>query len=257
MKAKDPGSALALEISLLKDHIKIAFFILFNSILQLSYLLTDSITSFDLHIGKDALWSGTKFIFMWNLLLVRSLSFVFKFYKSKINNKYNFRANEEMEQLIFSFPFVNSLNNIYKAFRLYTFEYGMGRFEPKSFQRVQQIEHEAGSASMFDSLLEFGPQCVVQLKITLSTSSISYAQFVAIPIIFFTLAWTSNRDYFIEQNEDNLDPDSELKMLGLLIHPWMILIVIHSLITWISIAAILGEFISPYCLVFCAAACSF
>ena len=137
MKAEDPGTALALETRFLKDHIKIALLIVFNSILPLSYLLTDSTTSFDLHIGKVALWSGTKFTFMWNLLLVRSQSFVFKFYKSKINNKYNFRANEEMEQLIFSFPFVNSLNNIYKAFRLYTLEYGMGRFEPKRFQRVQ------------------------------------------------------------------------------------------------------------------------
>ena len=70
---------------------------------------------------------------------------------------------------------------------------------------------------------------------------------MAIPIIFFTLAWTSNRDYFIEQSEDNSDPDSELRMFIL---PWMILIVIHSLIIWISIAAILGEFIFPCYLVF-------
>ena len=110
---------------------------------------------------------------------------------------------------------------------------------------------------MFDSFLESGPQCVVQLKITLLTSSISCAQIVAIQIIFFTLARASNGDYFIEQDEDNLDPDSELKMLGLLILPWMILIVIHNLIIWISIAAILGEFISSYYLVFFVAAYCF
>ena len=103
---------------------------------------------------------------------------------------------------------------------------------------------------MYHSNLESGPQFVVQLKIILSTSSISYAQFVAIPIIFFTLAWASNRDYFIEQDADNSDPDLELKILGLLILPWMILIVIHSLMIWISIAAILGEFIFPCYLVF-------
>ena len=45
--------------------------------------------------------SGTKFMFMWNPLLVRSLSFVFNFSKSKMNNKYNFRANEEMANLYF------------------------------------------------------------------------------------------------------------------------------------------------------------
>ena len=87
---------------------------------------------------------------------------------------------------------------------------------------------------------------MVQLQIILSTSSISYVQIVAIPIIFLTLARASNR----EQDEDNVGPDLELKMLGLLILPWMILIVIHSLIIWISIAAILEKFFSPCHLVF-------
>ena len=178
MKTGDPGSTVA--IGFLKDHIKILLFILLNSTLPLSYLLSNSITSFDSHLGKDALWSGTKFILMWNPLLVRSLSFAFKFSKSKRDNKYNFRAKEEMVHLMFSFPFVNPLNNIYNAFRLYRLEYGMGRFEPKNCPKVEQIGKEASSAGMYHSFLESGPQCVVQLKMISSTSSICFAQIVAI-----------------------------------------------------------------------------
>ena len=96
MKTEDRGSTVALATGFLKDHVKIVLFILFNSTLPLSYLLTDSITSFDSHIGRDALWSGTKLILMWNPLLLRCLSFAFKFSKSASwDKKYNFRAKEE------------------------------------------------------------------------------------------------------------------------------------------------------------------
>ena len=132
------GSTVTLPSSFLKNHAKIVPFILLNSTLPLSYLLSNSITSFDSHLGKDALWSGTKFILMWNPLLVRSMSFAFKFSKSKRDNKYNFRAKEEMVHLMFSFPFVNPLNNIYNAFRLYRLEYGIGRFKPNAPKKFKK-----------------------------------------------------------------------------------------------------------------------
>ena len=254
------GSTVTLPSSFLKNHAKIVPFILLNSTLPLSYFLTDSITSFDPHIGSDALWSGTKFIMMWNPLLVRSLSFAFKFSKSKTDKKYNFRAKEEMAHLMFSFPFVNPLNNIYNAFRLYRLEYGngMGRFEPKNCEKVEQIGKEASSAGIFNSFLESGPQCVVQLKMISSTSSICFGQIGAVLTIFFVLAWASNRDYFNEPEEEKLDPDLDLKMVVvLLILPWLILIVIHSLITWMRIAAILGEFAFPCYLLFFLASYNF
>ena len=249
MKTEDRGSTVALATGFLKDHVKIVLFILFNSTLPLSYLITDEITSFDSHIGKDALWSGTKLILMWNPLLLRCLSFAFKFSKSASwDKKYNFRAKEELVHLMFSFPFVNPLNNIYNAFRLYRLEYGMGRFEPKNCPKVEQIGDESSSAGMYHSFLESGPQCIVQLKMISSTSSICYSQIVSILIIFFILAWASNCDNFTEPDEDDPELDPDLKMtVGLLILPWVILIVIHSLITWMRIAAILREFVFPPC----------
>ena len=84
-----------------------------------------------------------------------------------------------------------------------------------------------------------GSQCVVQLKIILSTGSISYSQIVSLPVSIFSDA------YFIQRGEDNSDPDPELKMVAMRIFPWMLIVVIHSITVWTCIAALLGEYVIP------------
>ena len=66
----------------------------------------------------------------------------------------------------------------------------------------------------------------------------------------FSLAWASSRAYFIQRDEDNSDPDPEIKMVAMRIFPCMFLIVAHSIIAWTSIAGLLGEYIIPCCLVY-------
>ena len=68
---------------------------------------------------------------------------------------------------------------------------------------------------------------------------------VAILIIFFILAWASNRDYFNEpdEDEDNIKPDSDLKMMmGLLLLPWVILIVTEVNISSYPATEVAGSF---------------
>ena len=98
---------------------------------------------------------------------------------------------------------------------------------------------------MFESFLESGPQCVVQLKIILSTGSISYAQIVSIPVSVFSLAWASSRAYFIQRDQDKSDPDPELNMVAMRILPWMLIVVVHSLTVWTCITGLLSEYVIP------------
>ena len=68
--------------------------------------------------------------------------------------------------------------------------------------------------------------------------SISYSQIVSLPVSIFSDA------YFIQRDEDNTDPDPELKM-AMRIFPWMLIVVIHSITVWTCIAALLGEYVIP------------
>ena len=235
----------------LKDHIKISLFLCFNSILPLTDVFTDSLTSFELYDNGHVLWSTMTFVLMWNPFIVHLLAFLFKFSRS---SRQQFDAIEELKHLVFFLPFVTPVKNIYYTIRLYTLRFGMQDFEAKNAKEVERIQDQAGSAGMYESFLESGPQCVVQMKIILSTGTYSTAQIVSLHISVFSLAWAASRAYFIQRDEDNSDPDPELKMVAMRIFPWILIVVVHSLTVWTCIAGLLGKFVIPSILIyFCAA----
>ena len=104
---------------------------------------------------------------------------------------------------------------------------------------------------MYESFLESGPQAVLQMKIILSTGSVSVFQIFSIVISIVTLALASSRAFFIQRDEDSSDPDPDLvKMVVLGTFPWMLLNVAHSLTMWTFIAGLLGRFVLPCCIVY-------
>ena len=247
---RDPASLGTRVFTFLKDHVKISLFLLFNSFLPLTDVFTDSITSFELHHDGHVLWSTMTFFLMWNPFIVHLLAFLFNFSRSKCNSRKQFEALKEFKHLMFFFPFITPLKNIYYAYRLHRLRFGMHDFEAKNAKEVERIQHETGSAGMYESFLESGPQSVLQLKIILSTGSFSTAQKISLPISIFSLAWASSRAYFIQRDEDNSDPDPEIKMVAMRIFPWMLIVVIHSLTVWTCIAGLLGEYLFPCMLVY-------
>ena len=222
--------AKTLVTNIVKDHVKISLVVIFNSILPLSYLLSDSITSFDFHVDKDPLWSGTEFILMWNPFLVRSLAVILKLVKN-----HKIPVTEELLHLVLSIPFVNQLDNIYNAFRLYRLKYG--KYPVKRVEEVQfNVEkvwpaEETRSTGVSESSLELGPQHLLHLKIILSNSNLCYAQVISLPIIFFILAWASHRE----------EAEQELAiMVPMLFLPWLLLVALHTIMIWRNVALILG-----------------
>ena len=87
-------------------------------------------------------------------------AFLFKLSSSKCNSRQQFDAREELKHLVFFLPFVTPVKNIYYAIRLYMLRFGMRDFEAKNAKEVERIQHQAGSAGMYESFLESGPQCV-------------------------------------------------------------------------------------------------
>ena len=230
--------------SFFKEFVKLGVFFFFNSLLPGSDVGTDLYTCIDLYRTGHILWASATFFFMWNPFIVQ-----FLFMMARLWHKSSeFEAKEELRKLMFFFPLVTPFKNLVHTLQLYKLGFGMKRFKPRDSKRVEKIQEKVGHANMFESFLESGPQSVVQLKIVLSTGTISTAQMISIPVSVFSLAWASSRAYFIQRDEDNSDPDPEIKMVAMRIFPCMLFIVAHSIIAWTSITGLLGEYIIPCCL---------
>ena len=71
---------------------------------------------------------------------------------------------------------------------------------------------------------------------------------------FLSVFSLASRAYFIQRDEDNSDPDPELKMVAMRVFPCILIVVVHSLAVWTCIAGLLGEFVVPSIFMyFCAA----
>ena len=134
-------------LDFLKDHFKISLFLIFNSILPLTDVVTDSFTSYDLFVSGHVLWATITFYLMWNPFIVHLLAFLFNASMSVwYNQKFNLR--KELTRVLFFFPYLTPLKNIYFTVKLYKLKFGMKDFEARNAKEVERIQHQAGSEGM-------------------------------------------------------------------------------------------------------------
>ena len=110
--------------------------------------------------------------------------------------------------------------------------FGMKKFNSINSKKVEGIQNEAGFAGMYESFMEAGPQAVTQLVIIFSTGYISIPQMVSLPISVISLSMAASRAFFIMRGPDETDPDPDMKTVCLRILPWMLPMVINSMILW-------------------------
>ena len=223
---------------------KLALFVLFNTILPFTDVGTDALTFFDLIDNEHIYWASLNMYFMWNSFVLHLLAFIYKAILACTTETNSFEWIEELKKVVLHIPFVMPLKNLYNAYLLYRMGFGLKKdFKEKNWKRVEEIQHEAGICTMYESFMEGGPQSIVQLVIVLSTGRISYAQWVSIPMSIISLAWSSSRVYFILRTPDDSDPDPEFMMVLLRIFPWELMIVINSVLLWTMIGGLLGGFV--------------
>ena len=218
--------------------LKVGLFWLFNTIVPFTDVGTDLFTFFDLLRDGHIMWAILTFAVMWNPFFIHLGVFTFDLLRRK-----GFDAKKKAGQVFIHLPFVLPFKNLYNTAYLGHLRFGGSNFEDSSWAEVEQIQHEAGIAGMYESFTEAGPQSVVQLGVILCTGKISPAQFFSIPSSVFSLSWASSRAYFIQRGQDESDPDPDLKIVLMHIFPWKLVIVLNSVILWTLIGGLMGVYI--------------
>ena len=221
--------------------LKIFTFWVFNSLLPGSDVGSDLFTFIDLYRSGHYRWATITLLLTFNPFIIHTSLFCFDFIRAKCSRN-PFDASVKAKELFNHVPFFLPVLNCYNTWRLYNLRFNLKGFQDKNMGEVEQIQEKAGSAGMYESFTEAGPQSVVQLVIILSTGRISTAQKVSLPISICSLTIASSRAFFIQRSKDERDPDPEIRTLLLYIFPRMLLVVLNNLILW----TIIGGLVSGY-----------
>ena len=193
--------------------LKILVFWIFNSALPSSDVGSDLFTFYDLYKSQHYKWAAVTLVLMFNPFLFHTGVFFYDFIKAKCNAE-SFDTRARLKKLPMHFPFFLPLINCYNTWRLYRLRFGMKGFDDRNWKDVEEIQDQAGTAGMFESFTEAGPQSVIQLVIILSTGRISTAQKFGLPLSVISLTMASSRAFFIQRSRDERDPDPAMKTLS-------------------------------------------
>ena len=136
------------------------------------------------------------------------------------------------------------LKNCYRANYQLGFEldFGLG-WDGKDWARAEEILQEVAKASQWESYYEAGPQASQQLMIGFSTGRFRPGIVFSIIVSLLSLSWGASRTYFMERSKDKADPDPDVFMVGLRVFPWMVLMVLNSLVQWVLLGGLLGPWV--------------
>ena len=141
-------------------------FLLFNSVLSTTDVLTDLLTFFDL-LEDNPRWASLTLIWMLNPFMVHTLLFLHKKAKGKCetcNDFPEFMCQFYKEAGV-HLPFVSSMHNIWRAKRLHELKFGTPEFNSRDHKEVEKLMDAAGRCSQAESNLEAGPQSVTQVDL--------------------------------------------------------------------------------------------
>ena len=129
---------------------KVGLFWLFNTILPFTDVGTDLFTFLDLLRDGHVMWAILTFAVMWNPFFIHLGVFCFDILKSKLGGG-DFEARKIMGNVFTHLPFVLPFKNLYNTAHLGRLRFGGRDFEDRSWAEVEEIQHEAGIAGMYES----------------------------------------------------------------------------------------------------------
>ena len=152
-------------------HCRISFrmlavlrFLFFNVALSTTDVGTDFFTFLGLLVDNPR-WACLTLTWTFMPFVVRLLFFLYNkaFGKCRTCATFSEEMSEFYEEVGVHLPFVSSLQNIWRAKRLYQLKWGTKDFKMKDHKEVEKLLDQAGRCSQGESNYEAGPQSVTQV----------------------------------------------------------------------------------------------
>ena len=149
--------------------------------------------------------------------------------------------------LLLGIPFVNPLKQTLMAIRLALLDPAKKRDK----KQIEAVVKDASLNSLYEAVLEAGPQLLVQMHVVLSTGEISPLQAFSMLSSLLTLSLAASRGFFVQRGKKYADPEPSLHMIFWVFLP-MLVLVVSAVISW-STMGLVKEYIGLVILV-CVAA---
>ena len=208
-----------------------------------------ALTHFTLNAGIPTVDMSTDLITALSLIAdghfywgVSSICFMFLPFAMKLGMLMSegLKGNAKMRHLvslILSIPFVNPLKQTLMALRLALIDPAKKRNRKK----IEAVVKDASLNSLYEAILEAGPQLLIQWHIVLSTGEISTIQAISMCSSLFTLTLAASRGFFVQRGRKYADPEPSPQMVFWVFGP-MLFLVLSSIMSW-SMVGLIKEFI--------------
>ena len=144
------------------------------------------------------------------------------------------RGNRRLRQvvsLVFVIPFVNPFKQLLLGIRLAFLD----PRKKKNSKHIEDIKRDSSQSSFYESILEAGPQLLLQCHIILSTGQISTLQAVSMTSSVLTLTLAASRGFYTQRTMEFSDPEPSLQAVF-----WVFLAMLILVVTAISSWTVIG-----------------
>ena len=195
---------------------QVGLFWLFNTLVPFTDVGTDLFTFLDLLRDGHVMWAILTFSVMWNPFFIHLGVFCFGILKSKLGGG-DFEARKRIGSVFTHLPFVLPFKNLYNTAYLGRLRFGGQDFEDRSWVDVEEIQHEAGIAGMYESFTEAGMISTNPCGPILMSLLFCHRSTVCCPAHCDSLHWRDQRCSKVFHSKQS--PQPQLGLFPRLFHP--------------------------------------
>ena len=193
-------------------------------------MVTDFLTGLNL-ISKGHVWWGLATILCMFLPFAMKVGMLIS---ESIMGKARLR---HLASVVLSIPFVNPLKQTLMAIRLAMLD----PTKKKNTKEIEAVVKDASLNSLYEAILEAGPQILIQMHIVLSTGEISTIQAISMGSSLFTITLAASRGFYVQRPKKYADPEPSLQMIFWVFLP-MLILVVSAVVNW-SVVGLVKEYI--------------
>ena len=193
-------------------------------------MVTDFLTGLNL-ISKGHVWWGLATILCMFLPFAMKVGMLIS---ESIMGKARLR---HLASVVLSIPFVNPLKQTLMAIRLAMLD----PTKKKNTKKIEAVVKDASLNSLYEAILEAGPQILIQMHVVLSTGEISTIQAISMGSSLFTITLAASRGFYVQRPKKYADPEPSLQMIFWVFLP-MLILVVSAVVNW-SVVGLVKEYI--------------